>query len=45
VPKKPTRRFTRAEILEALQALGDELSRNGVHGQIFVVGGAAMVRG
>jgi hypothetical protein len=42
VPDKPAKRFSRAEILEALQALGDELSRQGVRGQIFVVGGAAM---
>jgi hypothetical protein len=42
VPETPARRFTRAEIVEALQALGDELSREGVCGQIFIVGGAAM---
>jgi hypothetical protein len=42
VPKSPKRRFSRNEILEALQALGDELSARGVHGQIFIVGGAAM---
>ncbi len=42
MPEKPSRSFTRAEILKALQTLGDELSQNGVHGQIFVVGGAAM---
>jgi Nucleotidyltransferase of unknown function (DUF6036) len=42
VPEKPARRFTRAEILEALQALSDELSDQGVRGQIFIVGGAAM---
>lgn len=29
-------------IIEALQALGDDLTRQGVHAQIFVVGGAAM---
>ncbi len=40
--EKPTRRFRRADILKALQALGDELTREGVHGQIFIVGGAAM---
>ena len=34
--------FTRARIVAALQALGDELTRQGVHGQIFIVGGAAM---
>jgi len=42
VPEKPPKRFTRAEILEALQALGEELSSRGVRGQIFIVGGAAM---
>jgi hypothetical protein len=36
------RPFTRARIVSALQALGDELTRQGVRGQIFVVGGAAM---
>jgi Nucleotidyltransferase of unknown function (DUF6036) len=41
-PKGPTRYFTRARILDALQALGDELTRQGVRGQIFIVGGAAM---
>jgi Nucleotidyltransferase of unknown function (DUF6036) len=34
--------FTRPRILAALQALGDELARKGVHGQIFIVGDAAM---
>jgi hypothetical protein len=38
----PERQFTKAKILRALQALGDELTRRGVRGQIFVVGGAAM---
>jgi hypothetical protein len=38
----PERHFTQARILEALQALGDELTRQGVRGQIFIVGGAAM---
>jgi hypothetical protein len=42
VPEKSRKRFTRAEILKALQALGDELSSRGVRGQIFIVGGAAM---
>jgi hypothetical protein len=42
VPEKPTKSFSRAEILKALQALGEELSGNGVRGQIFIVGGAAM---
>jgi hypothetical protein len=36
------RPFTRTKILSALQALGDELTRQGVRGQIFIVGGAAM---
>jgi hypothetical protein len=36
------RYFTRARILSALEALGDELARGGVRGQIFIVGGAAM---
>lgn len=36
------RYFSRAKILAALQALGDELGREGIRGQIFVVGGAAM---
>lgn len=38
----PERHFTQAKILQALQALGDELTRRGVRGQIFIVGGAAM---
>jgi hypothetical protein len=38
----PERQFTQAKILQALQALGDELTRRDIHGQIFVVGGAAM---
>jgi hypothetical protein len=42
VPERPTKRFSRAEIVKALQALGDELSSQGVRGQIFIVGGAAM---
>ncbi len=36
------KQFTRAQIVAALQALGDELVGEGVHGQIFVVGGAAI---
>lgn len=39
MPEKP---FTRAKIISALNALGEELTRRGVHGQIFIVGGAAM---
>ncbi len=38
----PERAFSRARIISALQALGDELTREGVRGQIFIVGGAAM---
>jgi hypothetical protein len=38
----PERHFNRTRILAALQALGDELARRGVRGQIFIVGGAAM---
>jgi hypothetical protein len=34
--------FSRAGILAALQALGDELTREGVRGQLFIVGGAAI---
>jgi hypothetical protein len=34
--------FSRQQIITALQALGDDLTRQGVHGQIFIVGGAAM---
>ena len=36
------RQFTRAAILSALGALGQELTAEGVRGQIFIVGGAAM---
>ncbi len=38
----PERYFTRGRILVALQALGDELLREDVRGQIFIVGGAAI---
>jgi Nucleotidyltransferase of unknown function (DUF6036) len=38
----PERQFSAAKILSALQAVGDELSRQDIHGQIFIVGGAAM---
>jgi hypothetical protein len=34
--------FSRPRILAALQALGEELARDGVHGQLFIVGGAAI---
>jgi hypothetical protein len=36
------RYFSQASIRSALDALGEELTRNGIRGQIFVVGGAAM---
>jgi len=36
------RHFNATSIRAALQALGDELSGQGVRGQIFIVGGAAM---
>ncbi len=38
----PEREFTKARILHALQALGEELTREGVRAQMFIVGGAAM---
>ncbi len=38
----PERHLTRAKIASALEALGRELTNQGVRGQIFVVGGAAM---
>jgi Nucleotidyltransferase of unknown function (DUF6036) len=38
----PEHQFSRARILSALQALGDELGRKDIRGQIFIVGGAAM---
>jgi Nucleotidyltransferase of unknown function (DUF6036) len=38
----PDKTFSRPKIILALQALGDELTRQGVHGQVFIVGGAAM---
>ncbi len=42
MPEGPSRRFARGEILNALQALGDELTSKGIRGQVFIVGGAAM---
>jgi hypothetical protein len=38
----PEREFTKKRILQALQALGEELTREGVRAEIFIVGGAAM---
>ncbi len=38
----PEREFSKARILQSLQALGEELTREGVRAQIFIVGGAAM---
>jgi len=34
--------FSRQQIITALRALGDDLTRQGVRGQLFIVGGAAM---
>jgi hypothetical protein len=42
VPEHGARQLTRAKIVEALQALGEELRREDIHGQVFIVGGAAM---
>lgn len=42
MPERPAGSFTRTKIVAALQRLGDELTRQGVRGQIFIVGGAAM---
>jgi predicted nucleotidyltransferase len=38
----PEKKFRRDQIMDALRALGEELSRRGVRGEIFIVGGAAM---
>jgi hypothetical protein len=38
----PEKHFTQARIISALTALGDELTSEGVRGQVFIVGGAAM---
>lgn len=38
----PDKTLSRSKIITALQALGDELTSRGVHGQVFIVGGAAM---
>jgi hypothetical protein len=42
VPESTGPHFARAKIVEALQALGDELTARGIRGQVFIVGGAAM---
>jgi hypothetical protein len=39
VSEKP---FSRDRIIAALEALGDELTGQGIRGQVFIVGGAAM---
>ena len=36
------KQFSRARIIAALEALGEELTERGIHGQLFIVGGAAM---
>lgn len=36
------KQFTRGRIIAALEALGQDLADQGVHGQVFIVGGAAM---
>jgi hypothetical protein len=36
------RQFTRARIIAALEALGEELTSQGIRGQVFIVDGAAM---
>lgn len=41
MPDSP-HKFTRAKIVKALQALGEELAKRDVRGQIFIVGGAAI---
>ena len=38
----PERHLSAARILDALNALGEQLSRQDIRGQIFIVGGAAM---
>lgn len=35
--------MTQEEILEAFRALNDELAREGIKGEVGIVGGAAMV--
>lgn len=42
MPEHEPKHFSRAKIVEALSALGQELTREGVRGEVFVVGGAAM---
>jgi len=36
------KQFSRARIIAALEALGEELTGQGIHGQLFIVGGAAI---
>ena len=36
------KQFSRGRIISALEALGEELTEQGIHGQVFLVGGAAM---
>jgi hypothetical protein len=36
------KQFSRARIIAALEALGADLTEHGIHGQLFIVGGAAM---
>ena len=38
----PEKQFSRARIIAALEALGEDLTEQGIHGQLFIVGGAAM---
>ena len=39
----PESYLTRSRVLKALEALGQELALQNVHGEVFIVGGAAMV--
>ncbi len=36
------KQFSRGRIVDALEALGQDLAAHGIHGQVFIVGGAAM---
>lgn len=42
MPEGAVPHFTRGKIIEALRALGDELTGRGIRGQVFIVGGAAI---